>query len=55
MTEFLRVGELGSKNLLEPVPLQTGANVKRTVAPLIVHYFVYLDQIFNDIMLMCIS
>lgn len=51
----LRAGELGSKNLREPVPLQTDANVKRTVAPLIVHYFVYLDQIFNKIILMCVS
>lgn len=54
MANSLRVGELGSKNLPEPVSLQTDANVKRTVAPLRVHYFIYLDQIFNEIMLMCI-
>lgn len=50
----LRVGKLGSKNPLEPVLLQTDANIKRTVAPahtLIVHYFVYLDQILIEMML----
>lgn len=54
----LQVGKLGNKNPLEAVPLQTDANIKRTVAPthtLIVHYFVYLDQILIEMMLMCIS
>lgn len=52
INEFL---ELGSRNILEPVSVQTDANVKRTFAPLIVHYFAYLDQIFSEMMLMCIS